>query len=48
MSEPAGISIKTKLVSHRYYDHKRHAAKKTQKTVEAAEKVFFSLFLEDM
>lgn len=29
------------LVFHRYYDHKRHAAKKTQKTVEAAEKVFF-------
>lgn len=28
------------LVFHRYYDHKRHAAKKTQKTVEAAEKVF--------
>lgn len=23
----------------RYYDHKRYAAKKTQKTVEAAEKV---------
>ncbi|MEE6492344.1 hypothetical protein FKM82_016554 [Ascaphus truei] len=26
----------------RYYDHKRHAAKKTQKTVEAAEKAFKS------
>lgn len=48
MSESAGISDTNKLVSCRYYDHKRHAAKKTQKTVEAAEKVFFSLFLEEI
>lgn len=44
MSESAGISDTNQLVFHRYYDHKRHAAKKTQKTVEAAEKVFFLCF----
>lgn len=27
------------LCPSRYYDHKRHAARKTQKTVEASEKV---------
>lgn len=44
MSESAGISDTNQLVFHRYYDHKRHAAKKTQKTVEAAEKVFYLCF----
>jgi len=39
-----GMSSINKLVFCRYYDHKRHAAKKTQKTVEAAEKVFVFVF----
>lgn len=43
-SKNTRISSTNKLVFCRYYDHKRHAAKKTQKTVEAAEKVFVFVF----
>ncbi|NWU89006.1 NEMF factor, partial [Upupa epops] len=36
------LSLSAYANAKRYYDHKRHAAKKTQKTVEAAEKAFRS------
>ncbi|KFZ56968.1 Nuclear export mediator factor Nemf, partial [Podiceps cristatus] len=36
------LSLSAYANAKKYYDHKRHAAKKTQKTVEAAEKAFKS------
>uniref|UniRef100_A0ABM5FCA3 Ribosome quality control complex subunit NEMF n=1 Tax=Pogona vitticeps TaxID=103695 RepID=A0ABM5FCA3_9SAUR len=36
------LSLSAYANAKRYYDHKRHAARKTQKTVEAAEKAFKS------
>ncbi|NXX37747.1 NEMF factor, partial [Tricholaema leucomelas] len=36
------LSLSAYANAKKYYDHKRHAAKKTQKTVEAAEKAFRS------
>ncbi|XP_029454231.1 nuclear export mediator factor NEMF isoform X2 [Rhinatrema bivittatum] len=36
------LSMSAYANAKKYYDHKRHAAKKTQKTVEAAEKAFKS------
>ncbi|XP_071972107.1 ribosome quality control complex subunit NEMF isoform X2 [Engystomops pustulosus] len=36
------LSLTAYANAKKYYDHKRHAAKKTQKTVEAAEKAFKS------
>ncbi|XP_075048742.1 ribosome quality control complex subunit NEMF [Mixophyes fleayi] len=36
------LSLSAYANAKRYYDHKRHAAKKSQKTVEAAEKAFKS------
>ncbi|NXJ85417.1 NEMF factor, partial [Trogon melanurus] len=45
-NKPALVDVDLSLSAYanakKYYDHKRHAAKKTQKTVEAAEKAFKS------
>ncbi|NXP40247.1 NEMF factor, partial [Leiothrix lutea] len=45
-NKPSLVDVDLNLSAYanakKYYDHKRHAAKKTQKTVEAAEKAFKS------
>ncbi|XP_068110271.1 ribosome quality control complex subunit NEMF [Hyperolius riggenbachi] len=42
MQVDVDLSLSAYANAKKYYDHKRHAAKKTQKTVEAAEKAFKS------